>query len=106
MITLYLRYAIDPNKLSAFQKYVAEEQQAIRESGGKITGYYGPTDFAGTTSEGYGLIDFASLTEYEVYRAKLAAHPLHKENVAALEKSGAVISTYRALIQRIEPRVK
>jgi hypothetical protein len=106
MITLYLRYTIDPNKLSAFEKYVAEEQQAISESGGAIAGYYAPSDFAGATSEGYGLIDFPSLAEYEIYRAKLAAHPLHKDNVAALEKSGAVLSTYRALIRRIKPRAK
>lgn len=104
MITLYLRYTIDPNKLSAFNKYVEEEQKAITESGGKITGYYAPTDFAGATNEGFGIIDFSSLAEYEIYRAKLAVHPLHKENVAALEKSGAVLSIYRSLIQRVEPR--
>lgn len=104
MITLYLRYTIDHNKLSAFKKYVEVEQQAITESGGKITGYYAPTDFAGATNEGFGIIDFSSLAEYEVYRAKLATHPLHKENVAALEKSGVVLSIYRSLIQRVEPR--
>jgi hypothetical protein len=104
MITLYLRYTIDPNRLSAFEKYVAEEQQAITESGGKIAGYYVPTDFSGATNEGFGLIDFPSLAEYEAYRATLADHPLHKENVAELVKSGAVFSIYRALIQRVEPR--
>jgi hypothetical protein len=106
MITLYLRYTIDPNKLSAFQNYVGEEQHAIRESGGQIVGYYGPTDFAGPTSEAHALIDFPSLAEYEAYRGRLSAHPLHKQNVDALEKSGAVLSTDRALIQRIEPRMR
>jgi hypothetical protein len=104
MITLYLRYTIDPNKIAAFDKYVAEEQQAISESGGKIAGYYIPTDFSGATNEGFGLIDFPSLAEYEAYRSRLANHPLHKKNVAALERSGALLSTYRALIQRVEPR--
>lgn len=104
MITLYLRYTIDPNKIVAFEKYVAEEQQAISESGGEIAGYYLPTDFSGATNEGFGLIDFPSLTEYEAYRSRLANHPLHKENVAALERSGALLSIYRALIQRVEPR--
>lgn len=101
MITLYLRYTIDPNKLSAFAEYVATEHLAIAESGGTIAGYYLPTDFAGATSEAFGLIDFASLAAYEIYRAKLATHPLHKRNVAALEATGAVRSTYRALIQRV-----
>jgi hypothetical protein len=106
MITLYLRYTINPNEFSAFEKYVAEEQQAIAESGGKVAGYYVPTDFSGATNEGFGLIDFPSLAEYEKYRAKLANHPLHKENAVALEKSGALLSIYRALIQKVEPRPK
>jgi hypothetical protein len=103
MITLYLRYIIDPNKLSDFATYAAEEQIPIRESGGNITGYFLPTDFAGATNEAFGLIDFPSLAEYEVYRARLAAHPLHKQNAAALQSSGALLSLQRSLIQRVEP---
>jgi NIPSNAP len=106
VITLYLRSTIDPNRFSAFEKYMAEEQPVIAQCGGKIAGYYVPTNFSGATNEGFGLIDFGSLAEYETYRSRLADHPLHKENVAALEKSGALISIYRALIRRVEPRSK
>lgn len=103
MITLYLRYTINPNKLTDFAKYAAEEQIPIAESGGKIVGYFLPTDFAGATSEAVGLIDFPSLAEYEVYRSRLAAHPLHVKNAARLEGTGAVLSIQRSLIQRVEP---
>jgi hypothetical protein len=103
MITLYLRYTIDPNKLSDFATYATKEQIPIRESGGNILGYFLPTDFAGATNEAFGLIDFPSLAEYEIYRAKLAAHPLHKRNAALLESKGAVVSIQRSLIQRVEP---
>lgn len=51
LITLFLRYTIDPNKLSDIAKYAADEQVPIRESGGKILGYFMPTDFAGATNE-------------------------------------------------------
>ena len=102
MITLYLRYKIDPNRLSDFAKYAADEQIPIAESGGKIVGYFLPTDFAGPTNEAFGLIDFPSLAEYEVYRARLAAHPLHKENAGLLANAGAVLSTRRSLIERVE----
>lgn len=101
MITLHLRYTIDPNKLAEFSNYAAEEQIPIRECGGTIVGYFLPTDFAGATNEAYGLIDFPTLAEYEAYRARLADHPLHKKNVAALEKSGALLSTERSLIRRV-----
>jgi NIPSNAP protein len=46
-----------------------------------------PTDFAGATNEAIGLIDFPSLAEYEIYRAELAAHPLHKKYVEVLEST-------------------
>ena len=104
MITLYLRYTIDPNKLSDFAEYAAAEQVPIRESGGSILGYFLPTDFAGPTNEGFGLIDFPSLADYEVYRAKLADHPLHKQNAAKLESTGALLSIQRSLIRRVEPK--
>jgi hypothetical protein len=79
MITLLLRYTIDPNKLADIKAYAEAELRPIRESGGNIIGYYLPTDFAGATNEAFGVIEFASLADYEVYRAKLAAHPLHKQ---------------------------
>jgi hypothetical protein len=104
MITLYLRYTIDPNKISNFAEYAAVEQIPIRESGGIILGYFLPTDFAGPTNEGFGLIDFPSLTDYEVYRAKLAAHPLHTQNAAKLESTGALLSIKRSLIRRVDPK--
>jgi hypothetical protein len=102
LITLFLRYTINPNKLSDIAKYAAYEQIPIRESGGKILGYFMPTDFAGATNEAIGLIDFPSLAEYEIYRAKLAAHPLHKSYVEVLESTGALISIDRSIVQRVE----
>jgi hypothetical protein len=102
MITLYLRYTINPNKLADFAAYAADEQIPIRESGGEIVGYYLPTDFAGATNEAHGLINFPSLAEYEVYRAKLANHPLHKQYAGKLTESRAIISVERSLIQRVE----
>jgi hypothetical protein len=103
MFTLYLRYTIDPNRLAAWKVYAEAEFEPITESGGKITGYYAPTEFAGDTSEAFATIDVGTMAEYEVYRTKLAAHPKHKENIALIERQGAILSIYRAIIQRVEP---
>ena len=89
--------ALSRNDAAAIAELYAEDTDRVR---------YVPTDFSGATNEGFGLIDFPSLAEYEAYRARLANHPLHKENAATLEKSGALLSIYRALIQRVEPRPK
>lgn len=104
MLTLYLRYTIDPSKLADWRAYAEAEFAPITESGGKVTGYYAPTDFAGATSEAFATIDVGTLAEYEKYRARLAAHPLHKRNVERIEKQGAILSTYRAIIERVEPK--
>jgi hypothetical protein len=105
MYTLFLRYTIDPNKLSEWRAHAQGEFEPITESGGRITGYYAPTEFAGVTSEAFAMIDVGTMAEYEVYRAKLAAHPKHQENVRKIEASGAIHSIYRAIIQRLEPGV-
>ena len=103
MYTLILKYTINPDKLAAWKTYAEAEFAPITECGGKITGYYAPTEFAGATSECFATIDVGTMAEYEVYRAKLAAHPKHKENAAKVAESGAILSIYRAIIQRVEP---
>jgi hypothetical protein len=103
MYTLFLCYTIDPNKLADWRAYAQAEFEPITESGGRITGYYAPTEFAGVTSEAFATIDVGTMAEYELYRAKLAAHPKHQENVRKIEASGAIHSVYRAIIQKVEP---
>src|ERR1700691_6633963 len=102
MYTLFLRYTIDPNKLSDWRAYAQAEFEPITQSGGRITGYYAPTDFAGATSEAFATIDVGTMAEYEAYRAKLAAHPKQQENARKVEASGAIRSIYRAIIMRVE----
>jgi hypothetical protein len=101
--TLILKYTIDPNKLSDWRAYAQAEFAPIAECGGRITGYYAPTEFAGATSEAFATIDVGTMAQYEVYRAKLAAHPKHRENAGKIEASGAIHSIYRAIIQKVEP---
>lgn len=101
MHTLCIRYILDPNRIAHFRTYVDNELEVIRRSGGKIIGYFMPTDFAGPTNEAYGLIEFATLASYEQYRNALANDPVHKRNVAELERSGAVKAMHRSIIERV-----
>jgi NIPSNAP len=101
MITLCIRYTLDPSKLADFKAYVAAELDPIRRSGGETLGYFLPTDFAGPTNEAFGLIDFRTLAAYEQYRSALANDPVHKTNVAALEQSGAIVAMNRSMIERV-----
>jgi hypothetical protein len=100
MITLFLRYTFNANKLPDFKAYVDAEFAPIRRCGGQILGYFLPTDFAGPTNEACGLIDFESLAAYETYRAALADDAEHQTNVARLEQSNALVSITRSMIRR------
>ena len=101
MLTLCIHYTIDPNKLQAFKAYAEAELEPIHRSGGQTLGYFLPTDFAGPTNEAYGLIDFTTLASYEQYRRRLAEDPDHTKNVAELERSGAILTMNRSLLERV-----
>lgn len=100
MDTLCIRYTLDPNRIDGFRTCVEEETPIIREVGGRIVGHYLPTDFAGPTNIGYGLIEFANLAGYEQYRKALSDHPGHRRNAAALTQSGTVLNMERAFLHR------
>ena len=100
MITLCIRYVFNPDHLADFRAYVEAEQPVIERSGGKIVGYFLPTDFAGPTNEAMGLIDLPSLAAYEQYRQRLADDPDHKKNIGRLEESGAAVAMNRSIIRR------
>ena len=102
MITLSIRYTLNPNRLADFKTYVREELGPIRRSGGNVLGYFLPTDFSGPTNEALGLIDFSTLAAYEQYRTALANDPEHKQNVARLVESGVIVNMDRSIIQRFE----
>jgi len=100
MYTLCIRYTLDPNRIDGFRTYVENEVGVIGEAGGRNVAYYLPTDFAGPTNIGLGLIDIETMAAYERYRQALAEHPAHRRNAAALAESGAVLSMERSFIRR------
>jgi NIPSNAP protein len=104
MLTLCIRYRFNPDKIAGIRQYFESEQRVIERSGGKIVGYFLPTDFAGPNNEAIGLIDLPSMAVYEEYRKVLAEDPEHKANVAALTTSGATVSMVRSFISRVPVR--
>jgi hypothetical protein len=80
MITCFIRYEIDPFKREAFAEYARNWGQAIPDCGADLIGYFGPHEGSSTTA--YGVYSLPSLADYETYRARLAAHPIGKENYA------------------------
>ncbi len=73
MVTCYLRYVVDPDKLAEFEEYARRWIPLVKRFGGTHHGYFlpheGPNDIA------VALFSFPSLAAYEEYRAKAAVDP-------------------------------
>lgn len=101
MITLCIRYTIDPGKLPAFEAYARALRAPIERCGGTAVAYHLPTKLAGPTNQALGLIDFPDLAAYETYRARFAADPGGVEALRQVEESGAILVEDRAFMQRV-----
>lgn len=101
MITLCIRYTIDPRKLSDFEEYARRTPEAVARCGGNPLGYYLPTNFAGPTDFALALIDFPSLAAYEKYREALAKDADVISNVTAANASGCIVAENRSFLRRV-----
>jgi len=101
MITLYIKYTLDPTKLRDFEAYAKALSTPIERCGGVPAGYYLPTKFAGPVNSAVGLIEFPSLAAYEKYREKLAADKEATEITRRLEASGALLNEERSFISLV-----
>jgi hypothetical protein len=99
MITLCIRYTIDPNKLADFEAYAKALPRPVARCGGKVAHYYLPTKFAGPTNVAFGFIDFASLAAYEAYREKLAADPDNIEAARRANAAGCILNEERSFVR-------
>ncbi len=101
MITLSIRYQIDPRKLREFEAYAKSIAEPIRRSGGDLVGYYLPTRFAGRTNEALALIDFPSLAAYETYRAALGDDPDNQAAIAQVEQAACILCEDRSFVEKV-----
>ncbi len=78
MLTCFIRYEIDPFRVSAFEEYARNWGQAIPRCGADLVGYFAPHEGSATTA--CAVYNIESLAAYEAYRARLREDPLGKEN--------------------------
>ena len=70
MITCYLRYVIDPDKLTEFENYARMWIPLVKKFGGTHHGYFLPHE--GPNNIAIALFSFPSLAAYEKYRDEAA----------------------------------
>ena len=101
MITMCIRYTLDPSKLEDFERYARNLPGPIQRCGGELLGYFLPTKFAGPTNIALALISFRSLAAYEDYRAALLNDAGAVASAADADKSKCILAEDRSFLQRI-----
>ena len=66
MITCYIRYIVDPDKLDEFEHYGRLWIPLVEKFGGRHHGYFLPSE--GANNVALAMFTFPSLAEYEAYR--------------------------------------
>lgn len=84
MLTCFIRYDIEPDRVDAFEHYARNWGKAIPRCGADLIGYFAPHEGSATTA--YGIYNIENLAAYEAYRARLREDPLGRENFAFARK--------------------
>jgi len=96
-ITVFIRYQIDPFQRDAFAEYARHWGEIIPRCGGDLLGYFLPNE--GTNDIAWGLIGFASLADYEAYRARIKADPAGRANFERAQKGRFILREERTFLE-------
>ena len=99
MVTCYLKYTIDPYKLSEFEVYAKMWISLVNRFGGKHHGYFLPHE--GNNNIAYALFSFPGLAEYEKYRQESQNDPECGEAYAFAENSKCIFSYERSFMRPV-----
>ena len=100
-VTCFIRYQIDPFQREAFRAYAETWGRVIPRCGGTLLGYFLPHE--GTNDVAWGVIGFASLADYEAYRARLKADPEGAANFAFARERRFILSEERTFLETVAP---
>jgi len=98
-ITVFIRYEIDPFQRAAFKTYAENWRRIIPKCGGDLIGYFLPHE--GTNDIAWGLISFASLADYEAYRARLKADAEGRANFAFAQERRFILREQRTFLENV-----
>jgi hypothetical protein len=99
-VTVFIRYQIDPFQREAFADYARRWLTIIPACGGTLDGYWMPHE--GTNNIAFGLISFASLADYEAYRARLKADQAGAANFRLAEEKRFIVAEERTFLRRLD----
>ena len=103
-VTCFIKYKLDPYKLSAFEAYAQVWLDVIPKCGGDLIGYWMPHE--GTNYEAFALVSFKSLADYETYRIELRKNSESVANFTRAQEEKFILEESRAWLRQVEtPRL-
>lgn len=99
MITCYVDYIIDPDKIADFEVYARKWIPLVNKWGGTHLGYFLPHE--GASNKAYALFNFPSLADYEVYRTESMKDPECQEAYEWARKTNCIISYQRNFLRPV-----
>ena len=95
-VTCCIRYVIDPFQRDAFEAYAQAWGEIIPRCGGDLLGYFLPHE--GSNNIALALISFASLADYEAYRARLRADAAGMANFRMAQEKRFILEETRTFL--------
>jgi len=99
MITCYIRYIVDPDKLVEFEHYGKLWIPLVEKFGGKHHGYFLPSE--GASNVALAMFTFPSLAKYEDYRNKSFQDSGCKEAFEYARKTKCIVSYERSFFRPV-----
>ena len=99
MITVFIRYQIDPFKRTLFEQYSKRWLAIIPRCGGDLHGYW--MQHEGTNNIAFALISFENLAAYENYRARLRTDEEGMANFAFAEENKFILAEERSFLRKV-----
>jgi NIPSNAP len=99
MITCYLKYIIDPDKLVEFEIYGRMWIPLVNKFGGTHHGYLMPSE--GTSNVALAFFSFNSLAAYEQYRTAAASDKECQAAMAYYKKTKCFLSYERSFFRPV-----
>jgi hypothetical protein len=99
VITVFIRYQLDPFKRAKFEEYARRWLTIIPKCGGECLGYWMPHE--GTNNIAFALISFETLAAYESYRARLRADEEGMANFDFAEENKFLLAEERTFLRKV-----
>jgi len=104
MVTIHLRYVIDPYKVDDFEEYGRRWIDLVDRFGGTHHGYFLPSE--GANNVAYALFSFPSLAEYETYRIAARSDPDCQAAMEHAERTRCIQSFERTFLRPVLDAVR